>query len=473
MTQQRMDHHDRTSTRTTHAKNDDDTVADRFLQTIRENQRVLMQYNPDDLDMNANNFTVMDALHRDIADRFLKMRETFVRQGFPCTVDIGYHYTKRSYLSCIQSHGLLTLADRQKHGLPDVSNGRSFGDGVYTSHNPYSYHGFAGGDVGLFVARLQGTTRRFEETGFASTVLGRAGNTDEVCVLQESAQCFPLVLFPVALVESDNDESVGNAMVHTYHARLQSIMDDFFQQSVPTLRWVPSLVVRRQTAATTTPPTAVFYYKAPEQVLHCPTTQSFRPAKHPDETRDACSICWNPMNGNDAVALHACGHAFHQQCITTCLSTMYSCPMCRACVGVPQGRSPSGSMTVALQQNVHCLGYSGSGTIVIQYDMPNGIQAPYHENPGVPFVGVQRTAYLPNTQEGRDVLKRLKFAFCNGLVFCVGTSMTTGLSNRITWASIHHKTTVHCGAYGYPDPSYFGNVNAELDRLHVPPASDL
>lgn len=81
---------------------------------------------------------------------------------------------------------------------------------------------------------------------------------------------------------------------------------------------------------------------------------------------------------------------------------------------------------------------------------------------------------ISNTDE-QALLKRLKYAFLHGLTFNVGTSLTTGLKNQCTWASIHHKTSPSGGiqAHGFPDPDYFKNCNAELDGLGVPPAHSL
>ena len=96
----------------------------------------------------------------------------------------------------------------------------------------------------------------------------------------------------------------------------------------------------------------------------------------------------------------------------------------------------------------------------------------FRSNPGVLFTGATRIAYLPDNTEGRELLKRLEYAFLHGLTFTVGTSLSTGAANAVTWASIHHKTSIS-GTHGFPDPSYFYNCNAELDGLGVPASSEL
>ena len=98
--------------------------------------------------------------------------------------------------------------------------------------------------------------------------------------------------------------------------------------------------------------------------------------------------------------------------------------------------------------NFHCIVLAANGTIIIEYNLPSGIQGQDHPNPGVRFQGTKRTAYLPDTQEGREVLQLLKRAFDARLVFTVGTSNTTGLTNQITWNGIQHKTSIKGGIIG-------------------------
>ena len=68
-----------------------------------------------------------------------------------------------------------------------------------------------------------------------------------------------------------------------------------------------------------------------------------------------------------------------------------------------------------------------------------------HPNPGQPYKGTSRTAYLPENQEGRVILNLLKRAFELRQIFTVGQSRTTGYDNVITWNDIHHKTSYHGG----------------------------
>jgi len=126
---------------------------------------------------------------------------------------------------------------------------------------------------------------------------------------------------------------------------------------------------------------------------------------------------------------------------------------------------PSGSMTISDDQSA-CEGFEGHGTIVIEYRIPCGIQKQYHPNPGNQFGSIDLKAYLPDTMEGRALLKRLKFAFSHGLTFRVACS------NAVV-CFISHKTSQTCNGIhsSYPDPFYIRNSNHELDMLEIPPAS--
>ena len=107
---------------------------------------------------------------------------------------------------------------------------------------------------------------------------------------------------------------------------------------------------------------------------------------------------------------------------------------------------------------------SGCGTICIQYTFAAGIQGPEHPNPGQPYSGTFRTAYLPDNHEGREVLQLLRRAFDSRLIFTVGTSITTGRSNQVTWNDVHHKTNMSGGAHRYK--VYFDVVNIWMECVN-------
>jgi len=132
-------------------------------------------------------------------------------------------------------------------------------------------------------------------------------------------------------------------------------------------------------------------------------------------------------------------------------------------------------MSISHSPSTFCRGYSflSEGSIVINYSIPHATQKLYHPSPGQGHGSANRVAYLPHNKDGLDLLKRLRFAFAHGLTFSIGTSLTTGKANAVTWSSIPHKTSPGKGLHGFPDPNYFANCNQELDVVNVPAADDL
>ena len=195
-----------------------------------------------------------------------------------------------------------------------------------------------------------------------------------------------------------------------------------------------------------------------------------------------CPICLDSMvptsqtTTTNVVCLKRCRHRFHKHCIMQMFDLNHDkCPYCREPVGLePRGQGPSGSMTITVDHGRRCNGseFNSDGIIMINYNMKGGIQRAGMENPGQRYSGTSRVAYLPHNETGRKLLVRLKYAFTHGLTFRVGTSITTGRSNQITWSSIYHKTSLNRGAFGFPDPQYFTNCNESLDALGVPKAED-
>ena len=112
------------------------------------------------------------------------------------------------------------------------------------------------------------------------------------------------------------------------------------------------------------------------------------------------------------------------------------------------GNQPHGNMFVSYQ-STSLPGFKSSGTIVITYRFASGTQGPDHPNPGKPYTGTSRTAYLPDNIEGIKVLKLLRKAFEQKLTFTIGRSTTTGRDDFVTWNDIHHKTSMTGGPTGY------------------------
>lgn len=156
------------------------------------------------------------------------------------------------------------------------------------------------------------------------------------------------------------------------------------------------------------------------------------------------------------------------------------CPGCRGPFrrrgpsSVIIGTMPSGTMRVDAVPEVTCSGHA-PGTLLVTYRLEGGIQKDYHDSPGTPFGPIYREAFLPNDRQGRDLLKRLTFAFYRGLTFVVHSTIRDDGEHMgsIRWGAILHKSSLSPGTNGYPDPSYFVAANATLDSLGVPQADTL
>ncbi|KAJ8265476.1 hypothetical protein COCON_G00145750 [Conger conger] len=175
-----------------------------------------------------------------------------------------------------------------------------------------------------------------------------------------------------------------------------------------------------------------------------------------------CIICMDDIV--EKRTLEKCMHSFCASCISEVFKVKPACPICNTFYGAYVGMQPqNGSMEVT--RNWERLpGFESCGTIVIDYRFPAGIQEAGHPNPGRRYAGTSRRAFLPANTEGERVLRLLRRAFDQRLLFTVGTSATTGLSNVITWNDVHHKTNMQGGpqCFGYPDPGYLLRVQDEL-----------
>lgn len=211
---------------------------------------------------------------------------------------------------------------------------------------------------------------------------------------------------------------------------------------------------------------------------------------------DECVICldslWKATDSSDngsssnkkparVVSIKNCNHRFHYDCIREALTKGGGkCPLCskpveqqEGATKTSKGKCPSGTMEYRkISSNCSGFGNLTVGTIVIEYSIPGGIQKSFHSNPGTYYSGAFRTAYIPATAEGWDLLVRMQYSFGHGLMFTVGTSLTSCRPNVVTWASIHNKTNMSGGTYGYPDSTYFARCNDEMNSLGVPPPAE-
>uniref|UniRef100_A0A665X982 E3 ubiquitin-protein ligase n=2 Tax=Echeneis naucrates TaxID=173247 RepID=A0A665X982_ECHNA len=174
-----------------------------------------------------------------------------------------------------------------------------------------------------------------------------------------------------------------------------------------------------------------------------------------------CPVCLEKFTNKKQLR---CKHEFCEQCLEQSRKSLGPiCPVCRHVFGMMEGDQPDGTMSW-MPSPISLPGFSGCGSIHITYTIPGGIQTKKHPKPGQPYQGVHRHAYLPDNIKGQEVLKLLKKAFDQKLIFTIGTSRTTGFDNQVTWNDIHHKTSISGGpqSFGYPDPGYLSRVREEL-----------
>lgn len=430
-------------------------------------------------------------------------RRDLRREARSDKISIGFHYTTGKNAENIASSGLKSMGFRTY-----------FGPGIYVGNNPEAFSGL--GEVGIVVLTLNGLQAHSQSRGASEdkdnfvgvdSIIGNklyrddfpleTGRYSDELVFRSHTQVLPWVRF-------DRSMSTRRDLMWTTQKNIERILDSFFPGGVkiqqtpiyPTKRdsagyhhlnqhckthllparldvllmfevssRLNSLRAKQEKASLVTNETCRSQYFRTKWVESLYTSTFV-------EDPEKCPICLDDVKGV-AVAIQKCGHRFHQDCIDQALEHAKKCPTCRIALGEPIGSCPVGTMKIRVKDSLHCDGFGCMETIVITYSILDGIQSKEHENPGSLFTGTTRNAYLPYSEEGKALLKRLRYAFRRGLTFTVGTSLTTGRQNVVVWTSIHHKTSPTAGPHGWPDPNYFQNCNAELDQLGVPKADEL
>ncbi|NXK80088.1 DTX3L ligase, partial [Amazona guildingii] len=158
-----------------------------------------------------------------------------------------------------------------------------------------------------------------------------------------------------------------------------------------------------------------------------------------ENDKDTCPICMEIIDNKET--LRKCKHAFCKNCIDQAMTYKQACPICNTFYGAMRGDQPEGRMSSRILSSA-LPGYPSCGTIEITYKMRGGIQTGNHPNPGKHYSSTFRKAYLPDNKEGQEILKLLRKAFNQKLIFTVGESRTTGATDVITWNDIHHKTSM-------------------------------
>lgn len=180
----------------------------------------------------------------------------------------------------------------------------------------------------------------------------------------------------------------------------------------------------------------------------------------------ACPVCFKPVTNSKI--FYDCEHKYCSGCIRDWEEVMdEKCPLC-----LNMKPQPPSEMMVTLSEK-SLPGFEAFPTYKIHYIIPSGIQQNIHPNPGKIYTGTVRTAYLPASEEGESILKMLQKAFKEHLIFTVGNSLSTKMSDVVIWNGILHKSRRTGGPlqYGYPDPLYLNHVFAQLLEIGITPES--
>ena len=345
--------------------------------------------------------------------------------GADAACDVAYHHTASSNIESINRHGLLPRNQHQSKGIaPASKHGLVFGTGIYTCEKPKIFTGY--GDRCLVLARLKGKGVRVpvkaKDKSIPDDVNCVIGNkflhplsldefawpelddhSNEV-VLKSASQCVALIHFSeaskcpdscISLIQ-DEVQDILNGLFDPDRRRKQCPLEEYpiVNPHCKDISWTQWSQVH------------TLVYNAPSSLFNKVLTA--QPCEHMEPTE--CAICLDSLEAESAVSLQ-CGHSFHRNCIQRALAANRFCPTCRSSVGEPQGKSPSGTMTI-MNDPRGCNGAKES--IVITYDIPAGVQHEYHEHPGKRHGRKFASAYLPYNVPGTKLLKRLKYAFNHG-----------------------------------------------------------
>ena len=436
-----------------------------------------------------------------LAERTFVQQDAYKATGRPFAIDLGFHYTNAKNLESIKMGGLLTKKDRESNNIKARHNGSAYGDGVYTARGPFDTWNQRYGSTGLLVARLQGRTGTCKDDANINTVV----TGGSYAVLKTSEQCIALFQFDgKQLKPNEQAQCPSIVILKPLCEKVQNLINKLLNEGT-TLPQSPDTrctKVTRINGGIPLPGAAGVNPSRPPGPLVVTTTH--KSTKTMDRARAAIATQQPFFNAAAATAAlqqastaaaapppAAVGNAgnvkvftfprvkrSHTHTVTAApsvapvvatsiASIVYSASM------TPQefasrGSMPSGSMTAQLK-NIPCAGFSIPQSIMITYTFPQGTQRPYHPHPYQSYVGRVLTAYLPDNQEGHRLLHRLVEAFRLGFTFKLQSNPLLPSQATVSGFLIPHKTEVVGGAAtnGFPDPTYFDQCHAALDRLGV------
>jgi len=209
----------------------------------------------------------------------------------------------------------------------------------------------------------------------------------------------------------------------------------------------------------------------------------------PNGADDYCPVCnghldeqsgvHSNVEGEDmtsVICLSSCQHKTHIACLkwtTPELSSSLKCPTCGTISGLLNGDMPTLGASMSYKVIPKGLpGYEDYHAIQITYNMSSGVQDARHAFPSSPYyaIGFPKSAFLPDTELGRIVLKLLEKAFNQHLTFTLVTNKGSR-DAMVAWnTAIGHKTEFGPSENernSYPDPAFLEDVARQLARLGI------
>ena len=317
--------------------------------------------------------------------------------------------------------------------------------------------------------------RRDQVPEWADTIIGnKTGNSpfeDEI-ILRKNCQALPLVRFKRERLIGGGQEFLN--LLWSVHEEVQGILDKHCNNSAAT-----PLPRNPWKAPEPSRPFGLIYYVAPARLdgQEIPF-RLITPSKARLTRNDECAICLDALD-NNVVQLNRCIHRFHENCLKDTLASVNGpfCPQCRTSTKERRGRSPAGSMNVSTEP-FDCARFPGCGTISITYAIPSAVQSNFHPYSGLAFKGFSKygAVMIPNNESGRKLLKRLEYAFKQGLSFdVVAASRQTAAVPAFAFEvrEANHILSLTAKLSSWSDPAFFKRCNDELDTCGVPPAEAL
>lgn len=106
-----------------------------------------------------------------------------------------------------------------------------------------------------------------------------------------------------------------------------------------------------------------------------------------------------------------------------------------------------------------CHGYEKLKTLMVTFELEDGIQNSNHPRPGLPYKGTTKKVYLPEIPEHREILAFYEKALHTGRLFKIAFSRNYDDYRVLLNQDVLLKTSQHGGGrFGYPDYNYVKDI---------------